>query len=180
MRRLICILLFAALAVHAWAQDGGSGGSEEPKAGKEEGGKEGAGKEGAEVTWRKVEAGEDGVVDLEAACGTVDYAVACAVAYVYSPQGGPVRMASTSDDSIMIRVNGKEALRNHALRAAFMSVDKFDCQLQPGWNELLVKVAECDGAWKFVVFVENPGGVLKFSAHPQPAEEPVDDTTEPE
>lgn len=122
-----------------------------------------AGKRGEEVRWRIVAADQAGLVDLDALYEEEDYAVACAVAYVYAPKGGSYQMTVGSDDSVLVRINGRQVWRAHALRAAVPDEDVFDADLQAGWNEVFLKVAERSGGWGFYLRVVDPRGELRFA-----------------
>ncbi|MGD2176037.1 MAG: metallophosphoesterase [Candidatus Brocadiaceae bacterium] len=122
------------------------------------------GKDGNEIRWRKVEADPDGLVNLDAVFDGEDYAAACAVTYVHSPEGGTYRALVGSDDSILVRINGKEAFRHHVQRGPEPDQDAFIAELRPGWNEVFVKVAERWGGWGLYFRLMDPEGKLRFSA----------------
>jgi len=127
------------------------------------------GKGGRTVHWQLVRAGADGVVDLDALYAREDYAVACAVCYVFAPAAGRYQMTIGSDDSVLVRINGEEAWRFDGQRAATPDSDAFEADLRRGWNEVLLKVADRRGGWGFCLRVVDPGGTLRFSAAPPAA-----------
>jgi len=125
------------------------------------------GKGGASMGWQTLEANPDGYVDLDAHFGGEDYAAACAVAYVQCPKAGTYTMAVGSDDSIMVRINGREVLRHHQQRGAKPDQNTFRAELREGWNEVLVKVAERYGGWGFYFRIVDPARSLRFSTRPE-------------
>jgi hypothetical protein len=123
------------------------------------------GKDGRQVRWQTVRTGPDGLVDLRAACGAED-AVACAVAYIYCPAAGRHDFFAGGDDSILVRINGREVWTKHALRHAKADEDYFAADLSEGWNAVSVKAAHRSGAWGFYFRVIDPERQLKFALRP--------------
>ncbi len=121
------------------------------------------GKGTKDVRWQEVKADEQGFIDIDALYEDTDYAVACAVAYIYSPEGGEYKISVGSDDSILVRINGKEVWRNRALRGAAPDQDVFNAELRKGWNEILLKIADRWGDWGFYFRIIDPAKTLKFS-----------------
>jgi len=125
-----------------------------------------AGKGGRHVRWQAARARADGLVDL-AALYRADGAVACAVAYVHSPAAAQHAFFVGSDDSILVRIGGKEVWKKHAQRPAKADEDYFAADLAEGWNEVLVKAANRAGAWGFYFRVIDPERRLKFALKPE-------------
>jgi hypothetical protein len=122
------------------------------------------GKDHKKIHWRNIKAEDNGYVNMDTFYEEIDYAVACAVAYVHSPEGGKYQASTGSDDSILVRVNGSEVWRYHAQRGAAPDQDIFEINLSKGWNEILLKVAERWGGWGFYFRIVDPDNTLKFSS----------------
>ena len=124
------------------------------------------GKGGRQVRWQAVKADQAGLVDLDAVFND-DYAVAYAVAYIRAPKAGKFYFTAGSDDSILVRINGKEVWRKHVQRAAKADEDVFSADLKEGWNEVLLKVADRILGWGFYFRVIDPERSLKFALKPE-------------
>jgi hypothetical protein len=119
----------------------------------------------AGLVWRKIAARQDDPMEFGAAAlPWVELAkagdfepnrVAYAHAWLYSPRGGPVRGVVEHCYGLKIRVNGREVYRvpeRQAQLAGYESLSRrelahseppdgrFDCEFQPGWNRLLLKL----------------------------------------
>ncbi|MFO8008732.1 MAG: hypothetical protein R6V05_13455, partial [Candidatus Brocadiia bacterium] len=125
-----------------------------------------AGKGARKVSWQPISANEAGLVDLDTRYGGEDYAVACAVAYIWSPEAATYPMTIGSDDSVMVRINGQEAFRHDVQRGPEPDQDSFQAELKEGWNEVFIKLAERWGGWGFCLRVVDPEGRLQFAAQP--------------
>ncbi|MBN1384484.1 MAG: endo-1,4-beta-xylanase [Elusimicrobia bacterium] len=124
------------------------------------------GKNNQKISWQKIEADDNGFVDIDKFYNGKDYAVACAVTYIYSPKKASYEMPVGSDDSIIVSINDKEVLRNHTLRAAQPDQDIFTAELKKGWNKVLLKIVELQGGWGFYFRIIDPKNSLKFSSTP--------------
>jgi hypothetical protein len=122
-----------------------------------------SGKSSNQVAWQVVQANENGYIDLNRVFNKEDDVAACAVVYVYSPTAGKYPVAVGSDDSIVVRVNGREVWRNRVLRSARPDDDTFMVELQKGWNEVLLKVVDHTGDWGFYLRIIDPDRTLQFS-----------------
>jgi hypothetical protein len=125
-----------------------------------------AGQGGRPVRWQTVKAALSGLVDL-GALYPAPRAVACAVAYVYSPQARFHRFSAGASDSIRVRINGKEVWKKHAVRGATADQDAFSADLKEGWNEVLVKLSHRAGEWGFYFRVIDPDRRLKLALKPE-------------
>jgi hypothetical protein len=126
------------------------------------------GKGGKQIAWETMEADTSGVIDLGWVYKT-DYAVACAVTYVYSPKSCVCRFAAGSNDSLLVRVNGEAVWSKHAVRGVKVDQDTFPVWLNEGWNEVLLKIANFNGGWGFCLRVLDPSGSVKFALEPEAA-----------
>jgi hypothetical protein len=124
------------------------------------------GKGGRTVRWQTVEADDRGAVDLGSFFGSGDDAVACAVAYIRSARAGRYNFVAGSDDSILVRVNGKEVWKKHAQRGLNIDEDFFAADLKEGWNEVFLKVASRADGWGFAFRVIDPQGKARFALRP--------------
>jgi hypothetical protein len=124
-----------------------------------------AGKDGRPVRWQPAQAGAEGVVDLAALYKT-DYAVACAAAYVHCAKAGTYAFTAGSDDSLLVRINGREVWKKHAQRPVRPDEDVFQADLKEGWNEVFLKVANRVEGWGFCLRLVDPEGLLKFALRP--------------
>ena len=105
-------------------------------------------------------------MDLDELYYQEDDAVALAVVYVHSPATRTYEMRAGSDDSLAVRVNGLEVWRQSGARGATPDDDVFEAQLEAGWNEVLLKVAEFWGGWGFFFRIVDPNDELKFALTP--------------
>jgi len=125
-----------------------------------------SGKRGETVRWQAVRALESGYVDLDALYRQEDDAVAFAAVYVHSPARRGYEMRAGSDDSLAVRVNGQEVWRQAGARGAVPDDDVFEAELEAGWNEVLLKVAEFWGGWGFFFRIVDPKAELRFALKP--------------
>jgi hypothetical protein len=143
-----------------------------------------SGKDRKAVAWQAVKADKKGMVDLHAVYhidtqsrpdkeakdyerSKVENVAAIAVAYVYSPRGGVYDFTAGSDDSILVRINGRQVWSRNAMRGLKVDDDSFSAFLAEGWNEVLLKVASRRGEWGFCLRVMDPSGALKFALRPE-------------
>jgi alpha-mannosidase len=72
--------------------------------------------------------------------------VYCCV-YVYSPKDQPASLAVGSDDGIVVWCNGAKVHQLDVVRGLTIDSDEVSLVLNSGWNTLLTKVANGEGAW---------------------------------
>jgi predicted phosphodiesterase len=127
------------------------------------------GKGGKKIGWQTVKAEDWGwnYVDIEKLYDDNVFALACAVAYIYAPKAGIYDMSVGSNDSVVVRINGKEVWRNLISRGAYPDADMFSTQLDEGWNEVVLKVLQWRNEWALIVRVFDPDSALKFSTTPR-------------
>jgi outer membrane protein assembly factor BamB len=95
-------------------------------------------------------------LDLGKVVGFRRNQLAYAHAYLFSPRGGPVRFVADHGEGLKAWVNGKEvyrqpqrrvalgfytALSRHELQHLDQPSPRFDADLKPGWNRLLLKMS---------------------------------------
>ncbi|GIW71659.1 MAG: hypothetical protein KatS3mg102_1201 [Planctomycetota bacterium] len=106
-----------------------------------------------EVGWRAPEPATFlGVCDLDALLRPHDEALAYARVYLHH-QGDPLPalLWIGSDEGLKVWWNDRLVLARDVVRERFPDQDAAAVLLQPGWNELLLKVTERKGAWAFQV-----------------------------
>lgn len=124
------------------------------------------GKKVGEVAWKAVTSPADDVtvfgtaelpfLDLAKAVGFKNNQFAYAHTYLYSPRGGPVRFVADHANGMKAWVNGKEVYRapDRGMGLSFYTAiskyelshtepksPRFEAELKPGWNRLLLKVS---------------------------------------
>ncbi|MCC7147101.1 MAG: hypothetical protein IT443_11705 [Phycisphaeraceae bacterium] len=93
-----------------------------------------------------------GQVDLEGHYGTMDYATAYAVGYLYCEEAMEgVKIYTGSDDYIKVWLNGKLVQSyNTKRRGSDWDQDEaVDLKLEKGYNRVVVKVVDVVGGWDF-------------------------------
>jgi CubicO group peptidase (beta-lactamase class C family) len=126
----------------AFAKDWlGTGGelSIQPRPGKKEGDQE----------WRLLSSKTD-LVDLKTGEKDADYAIAYAWAEIESPVKTKVLLGVGSDDAIKIWLNGKLLHQHWGTRLTRIDEDVVPAELEPGKNQLLLKIQNVKGDWSFV------------------------------
>lgn len=98
---------------------------------------------------RPFPAGARGAVDLDAGFGHQEYAVVYALGSVKvaGESERKLLLLLGSDDSVRVWLNGKAVHSNPAKRGVKPDEDSVEVALQPGWNDVLVKVAQFAGDW---------------------------------
>ena len=130
-------------------------------------GKSYQGKNGIQVKWQPITADEKGMVDFATYLKPVDWTVAYALTYVWSPDERDTKIFAGSDDGIRIWLNDELVHHNLVKRGPIPDNDKAVGLLKKGWNKLLVKVEQGEGWWGFYLRIPDPNEQLKFSIHKQ-------------
>jgi alpha-galactosidase len=104
---------------------------------------------GKKITWKTVEAGRHGQVNLGDVCGAVDHALAVAVTELHAPRVMSVKLGVGSDDGILIELNGKEVFRHECVRGAAPNQDSVVLKLKKGTNVLRFKISQITMGWEF-------------------------------
>jgi len=112
---------------------------------------------GRTIGWKTAEARADGYVDLNAACGQADNALAWSAARLRAPRAMSVKLAVGSDDGILVELNGKEVFRNDCARGASPGQDNVVLKLQKGDNLLRLKISQFTMGWGFFAALTGPG-----------------------
>ncbi|MBP8128473.1 MAG: hypothetical protein KA184_02750 [Candidatus Hydrogenedentes bacterium] len=126
--------------------------------------------EGAEFTWRDARAsGLPAVVNLESVLGPYQQTAAYAFARVALPQWRPAELHLIFDDMIAMWVNGEKAYESVMSGALDAAPESARVTLQPGWNGILVRVTQENGAWGFGVrLVDRRGDAIGLDAQSMP------------
>jgi len=109
--------------------------------------------------WKQAKVQPTGFVDLrEQGYGYPEHACAFALCYLRVDVATPARFWIGSDDGHAIYVNG-EIVQREPGSHSFLFDDRYgDTVLRPGWNRVLCKVHNVNGAWGFLLRVTKPDG----------------------
>ncbi len=103
---------------------------------------------------------DDAGLDLDAILRPNDEAVAYALAYVRSGANETLKatLRIGSDEGVKVWWNDALVLSRDVNRVSELDQDAVPVHLPPGWNKLLVKVAERKGPWSLLVRITDPEG----------------------
>jgi len=107
---------------------------------------------GKQYPWKLVKSSAD-VIDLDAQYKGIDFAAAFALAEIKSDKEVKTFLSVGSDDGIRIWHNGKLIHDNWIPRGVNKDDDLVPITLQPGSNQLLLKVQDMQLGWGFVIRV---------------------------
>jgi len=116
---------------------------------------------GQEVRWREHKG------DFVGLSGG-DWLVAYGLTYVHSPDDRSVALFITKDDGLKVWVNDAVVFDRNAWSHAFPDQFHATARLKKGWNKVLVKSVNHNGAWGFALRPGDPDRQLKFARQPQP------------
>lgn len=125
----------------------------------------------AEVQWRPLPPSADAsrpyAMDLLKALGG-EQVVAYARTFLNNQSSSPcsVLFELGSDDGVKLWLNGKLVHENNVARALQPGADKVRASLQPGRNELLLKVTQNNQGWEFCLRALKPDGTLLENVRP--------------
>ena len=109
--------------------------------------------------WKPAKVQPTGSVDLrKQGYGYPDNACAFALTYLYADAATPARVWVGSDDGHTLYVNGRLVEKRATSRALRFDDDFADVELRSGWNRLLLKVHNSNGAWGFLMRVTARDG----------------------
>jgi HEAT repeat protein len=98
-------------------------------------------------------------VDLQATPSIAgDDRVAYLSTRIYSPKAQDARLEAGSDDSLKIWLNRQVVCSKNVPRGCRPGEDQVKVSLKEGWNDLLLKVVNGDGAWAACLRVRSPDG----------------------
>ena len=118
------------------------------------------------VRWQRAEAGADGQVRLNPHFATNDWVAAYAQAWLFSPDAREALLLLGADDAHVLWVNGAQVSTRQGRHISRVDELAVPVRLQPGWNRILLKVADLDGGWAFQLRAADPEGVLRWSPVP--------------
>ena len=125
-----------------------------------------AGSDGSALRWRPARAGGDGRVHLDPLFTPNDAVVAYAGAFLYSPDEREATLLLGADDAHVLWVNGERLSERQGRHISVADELAIPVTLRPGWNRLLLKVADLDGGWAFLLRAADPGAELRWSPRP--------------
>jgi len=125
-----------------------------------------AGMAGGTVGWKPAEASEDGRVRLNSHFVPNDWVAAYAQGFLYSPDDREAMLLLGADDAHVLWVNGLRLSERQGRHISVADEIEVPVRLQAGWNRILLKVADLDGGWAFMLRVADPSGELRWSAKP--------------
>lgn len=110
-------------------------------------------------SWKPARVRYDGFVNLRnQGYGYPAHAVAFALTYVHTDAARKARIWIGSDDGHAVYINDKLAEKRAKSRGFRFDDDFVDIELRPGWNRVLVKVHNTNGAWGFLARITGRTG----------------------
>lgn len=95
-----------------------------------------------------------------------DWVAAYAQAFLYSPDERDAILLVGADDAYVLWVNGERLSERTGRHISVPDDLEVPVRLRAGWNRVLLKVADLDGGWAFMVRAADPTGELRWSARP--------------
>ncbi len=124
------------------------------------------GLDGARVSWHPARAGADGRVDLTRRFTPQDWVLAYGQTFLYSPTARPGTLLLGADDTHILWVNGEKVSERQGRHPSEPDEVVIPVRLRAGWNRVLIKDANLDGGWAFMLRAADPTGELRWSATP--------------
>ncbi len=125
------------------------------------------GLEGETMRWQPATAGQDGRVRLNTYFAPNDWVAAYAQSFLYSPDEREAVLLLGADDAHVLWVNGQRVSARQGRNISVADELQIPVSLKAGWNQILLKVADLDGGWAFLIRVADPSGQLRWAARPQ-------------
>ena len=125
---------------------------------------------GGRASWRPAEGDETGYVRLNPHFEPNDHVAAYAQAFLFSPDTRETVLLLGADDAHQLWVNGEELSRRQGRNISVQDDLEIPVRLNPGWNRVLLKVADLDGGWAFHLRAADPAGEFRWRR--RPAEDP--------
>ena len=95
-----------------------------------------------------------------------DWVAAYAQTFVYAPSERTVMLMLGADDAHVLWVNGERVSARQGRHVSQADEIEVPVRLYHGWNQVLLKVADLDGGWAFLVRIADPTGQLRWAARP--------------
>jgi hypothetical protein len=124
------------------------------------------GMDGSTIRWQRATAGSDGRVHLNGHFQPDDWAAAYAQAFLYSPNEQEVILLLGADDAHVLWVNGERVSERQGRNISVADELEIPVQLKAGWNRILLKVADLDGGWAFLLRAADITGQLRWAVRP--------------
>jgi hypothetical protein len=130
------------------------------------------------ASWKPAKVEATGYVNLrDQGFAYPEGACAFALAYVHADTAVPARVWTGSDDGHTLYLNGELLEKRATSREFRFDTDFADGQLRAGWNRLLLKVHNSNGAWGLLVRVTDRDGAaipgLRATAEDRESSVPV-------
>jgi len=119
---------------------------------------------GESAEWRPVSGDSTGYVRLNPHFEPSDWVAAFAQAFLYSPTARDVNLLLGADDAHQLWVNGTAISSRQGRNISVPDDMEARVSLRPGWNHVLLKVADLDGGWAFHLRAADPSGELRWDA----------------
>ena len=117
------------------------------------------GKEGIEIKWFTPSVfPRYGYVDLNSLFYPSYGALAYGVTYIYIPREGEYQIGIGADDVVTLWINDQLVLNEKTPRKVAFDQYRIRCTLSQGWNKILIKVGQDDGAWGFYFRITDKDG----------------------
>jgi hypothetical protein len=121
---------------------------------------------GVRASWHPVQGDETGYVRLNPHFEPNDHVAAYAQAFLFSPDSREAVLLLGADDAHQLWVNGEELSKRQGRNISVQDDLGIPVRLNPGWNRVLVKVADLDGGWAFHLRAADPTGELRWRGEP--------------
>jgi hypothetical protein len=115
--------------------------------------------DGREVRWHEVNGGTVGL-------GGGDWRVGYGLTYIWSPDDREIPLFIGKDDGLKIWVNDKSVFDVNTWSHAIPDQFHTTMSLRSGWNKVLVKCANWNGGWAFMLRPADPDRKLRFARTP--------------
>jgi putative membrane-bound dehydrogenase-like protein len=103
------------------------------------------GKPGEVLAWQAAQAGPNGLLNLREAVDQ-NHVSTYALTYVYSTQAQTIKLLLGSNGAVRVWINGEMVHEHSQTRKARPDEDRAEVSLKEGWNTVLVKIVNADGA----------------------------------
>ena len=123
------------------------------------------------IKWRKLKSVRfDNGVDMENALQPNDWSVGYALTYIYSPEERDAALRLGADDAVKAWFNDKLIIEDETAKRCMYDQHSVGVKLHKGWNKLLIKLCQNEGAWIFAARLTGAAGNifndLAFSLDP--------------
>jgi alpha-mannosidase len=118
--------------------------------------------------WQVATHGTEGVNLRQAGWAVQEMCAAYAFTYIHSPKAANVTLLLGSDDGVAAVLNGRPVWKNEVQRGVLPGQDAVAVKLERGWNRLLLKISQYEGAWGFHCQIAAPVKLQFAVRNPQP------------